>query len=369
MIWSLRKPRARCPVVVGVDGPTSRTARSTVPPSSPPPGVGAAAGARLRRLPDRGAARELAARHGLAPPQARGLLDLAAGYARSRMALRAGEVRRAAPAPPAGVLREESRLASLVAVGSRRPAADGAAGRLRRRPPHAHADCAVLVVRGPDPRAPAPDAPVVVGVDGTPGSTAALRFAVAEAARAGCPLTVTAWDKTWVGGPETVAVLPPPAELQAEAARWPRSAGRRAATTPASASRGWSSTATRGRCCCGRRRGPARSSSGPAGGAASPGCSSARRARRCCTAARWTWRSSARTEPRRPPSLACGSRRAAANRLARERRSRPRRRRAAARQYTLTARNRCRWRPPGARGGEPQTAWSRPVHAAGLTRC
>lgn len=58
----------------------------------------------------------------------------------------------------------------------------------------AHAAGPVVVVRGEDP--PAADAPVVVGVDGSPASTVAIDFAVAAADAAGCPLVAvhTWWD-------------------------------------------------------------------------------------------------------------------------------------------------------------------------------
>lgn len=58
----------------------------------------------------------------------------------------------------------------------------------------AHAAGPVVVVRGEDP--PAADAPVVVGVDGSPASTVAIDFAVAAAEAAGCPLVAvhTWWD-------------------------------------------------------------------------------------------------------------------------------------------------------------------------------
>jgi nucleotide-binding universal stress UspA family protein len=58
----------------------------------------------------------------------------------------------------------------------------------------AHATGPVVVVRGEV--ATAPDAPVVVGVDGSPTSAAAIDFAAATADAAGCPLVAvhTWWD-------------------------------------------------------------------------------------------------------------------------------------------------------------------------------
>jgi|SoiMethySBSTD1v2_1073268.scaffolds.fasta_scaffold1109093_1 nucleotide-binding universal stress UspA family protein len=56
----------------------------------------------------------------------------------------------------------------------------------------AHAACPVVVVRGPD--APLQDGPVVVGVDGSPQSEAALAFAVEAAVARRVPLrAVRAW--------------------------------------------------------------------------------------------------------------------------------------------------------------------------------
>jgi len=58
----------------------------------------------------------------------------------------------------------------------------------------AHAVAPVVVVRGDEPTEPA--APVVVGVDGSPVSDAAIDFAVVAADLAGCPLVAvhTWWD-------------------------------------------------------------------------------------------------------------------------------------------------------------------------------
>lgn len=58
----------------------------------------------------------------------------------------------------------------------------------------AHAEGPVVVVRGEE--SPEPGAPVVVGVDGSPSSAAAIDFAAAAADAAGCPLVAvhTWWD-------------------------------------------------------------------------------------------------------------------------------------------------------------------------------
>jgi nucleotide-binding universal stress UspA family protein len=54
----------------------------------------------------------------------------------------------------------------------------------------AHAQCPVVVVRGPDLRPAGPERPVVVGADGSEWSQAAVRFAADTAARAEAPLIV-----------------------------------------------------------------------------------------------------------------------------------------------------------------------------------
>jgi nucleotide-binding universal stress UspA family protein len=68
-----------------------------------------------------------------------------------------------------------------------------------------HAAGPVVVVRGDEDTAP--DAPVVVGVDGSPASTAAIDFAVAAADAAACPLIAvhTWWDL--LVGPELEPLL------------------------------------------------------------------------------------------------------------------------------------------------------------------
>ena len=159
------------------------------------------------------------------PPHAQGLLDVAVGYARARLdvldptpggvsgVLHGGSA--------AGALREESRRASLVVIGSRTHG--GLTGLLLGSvavPLSAHADCPVVVVRGGDVREPAPDAPVVVGVDGAGCSIPAVGFAMAEAARQRCPLVaVMAWDETWIGAPELAGAMPSAAELHEDAVR------------------------------------------------------------------------------------------------------------------------------------------------------
>jgi len=121
----------------------------------------------------------------------------------------------------AGALREASRSASLVVVGSR--GHGGLTGLLLGSvavPVSAHAVCPVVVVRGAETRGLSADAPVVVGVDGSGEAQAAVGFAMAEAQRHGCPLhAVMAWDELWIGAPELQAPIPTAQELQEDAVR------------------------------------------------------------------------------------------------------------------------------------------------------
>jgi nucleotide-binding universal stress UspA family protein len=97
---------------------------------------------------------------------------------------------------PEAVLEAESRRAELVVVGNR--GLGGFTGLLIGSVAvalAAHAECPVVVVRGaePDQAAPLPE-PVVVGVDGSPQSEAALAFAFAAADLRRVPLVaVHAW--------------------------------------------------------------------------------------------------------------------------------------------------------------------------------
>lgn len=88
---------------------------------------------------------------------------------------------RALPGSPAPVLAEAARDASLLVVGhrGRGPLGSAVLGSTGLRV-LALASCPVLVVR---PRAPGPDGPVVVGVDRSAGSAAALRHALDEGVR------------------------------------------------------------------------------------------------------------------------------------------------------------------------------------------
>lgn len=97
---------------------------------------------------------------------------------------------------PAAMLTEESARASLLVVGHR--GSGGFAGlHIGSAAIHtaAHARCPVLVVRG-DP--PAPDSPVLVGVDGSEESERALQFAFQTACLRRVLLRVVAvWPSTW----------------------------------------------------------------------------------------------------------------------------------------------------------------------------
>ncbi|GAA0909380.1 universal stress protein [Pseudonocardia zijingensis] len=97
---------------------------------------------------------------------------------------------------PIAVLTDEARRAQLVVIGDR--GLGGVTGLLLGSVAvalGAHAECPVVVVRG-DAETPDPEAPVVVGVDGSPTSEAALAFAYEAAAVRNVPLVAvhTWWD-------------------------------------------------------------------------------------------------------------------------------------------------------------------------------
>ncbi|MFD5448135.1 universal stress protein [Streptomyces sp. NPDC003470] len=107
------------------------------------------------------------------------------------------------PGEALGVLTAESRTAELIVVGHR--GLNGFAGPLTGSTATglaAHARCPVLVVREPE----APVGPIVLGLDGSPAGSAALRFAFEEAAAQGAHVVAlhawTAWN----------APVPPPAD-------------------------------------------------------------------------------------------------------------------------------------------------------------
>jgi nucleotide-binding universal stress UspA family protein len=91
----------------------------------------------------------------------------------------------------ASTLIEMSREADLLVVGTRGHGdLTGAVLGSVAFTVSAHAHCPVVVVRGDSTETTGPDCPVVVGVDGSTGAAAALRFAADTAARAQAPLIV-----------------------------------------------------------------------------------------------------------------------------------------------------------------------------------
>jgi nucleotide-binding universal stress UspA family protein len=100
----------------------------------------------------------------------------------------------------------ESRRAQLVVVGSR--GLGGFAGLLAGSVAvalAAHAECPVTVVRGGTPGPKPLDGPVLVGVDGSPTSEAAIAFAYRAAAQRAMPLVAV---HTWQDVPIEPAVWP-----------------------------------------------------------------------------------------------------------------------------------------------------------------
>ena len=97
---------------------------------------------------------------------------------------------------PVPVLQAESARAELVVLGDR--GLGGFTGLLIGSVAvglAAHASCPVVVIRGPEPDRPVPrPEPVVVGVDGSPWSEAAVAFAFEAAALRGVPLVAV---HTW----------------------------------------------------------------------------------------------------------------------------------------------------------------------------
>jgi nucleotide-binding universal stress UspA family protein len=97
---------------------------------------------------------------------------------------------------PIGTLADEARRARLMVIGDR--GTNSIAGLLAGSVAVAlatHAACPVVVVRGDEPTEPSA-LPVVVGVDGSPVSEAAIAFAFQTAAERAAPLTAvhTWWD-------------------------------------------------------------------------------------------------------------------------------------------------------------------------------
>jgi len=96
---------------------------------------------------------------------------------------------------PAGLLLERSQTAELLVIGDhgRGRIASAVAGSVAISVA-ARSTCPIVVVRGPEP-APDPALPVVVGIDGTPLSEAAIPFAFAAAAARRVPLVAV---HTWL---------------------------------------------------------------------------------------------------------------------------------------------------------------------------
>jgi nucleotide-binding universal stress UspA family protein len=170
---------------------------AAIPPDLPP--VGAAPGLGEELLREQAALREEAERllHGTAGRLRAAHPDLPV-------------VTRLRDGYPAEVLADASRQAALVVVGHR--GTGGFAGLLTGSVAVQlvqHAACPVIVVRGEA----VPDAPVVVGVDGSDGSRRAAEFAAAAAEWYGTPLIVLyAWvgDAGWTPA-MAQAGQPPPA--------------------------------------------------------------------------------------------------------------------------------------------------------------
>jgi nucleotide-binding universal stress UspA family protein len=101
--------------------------------------------------------------------------------------------------PVAEALLRESATASVLVLGTRRLSAlTGLLVGSTSVAVAGHADCPVVVVRGPDPdEAPRESGPVVVGVDATAVSDSAIAFAFAEAsAREAELVAVHAWTES-----------------------------------------------------------------------------------------------------------------------------------------------------------------------------
>jgi nucleotide-binding universal stress UspA family protein len=161
--------------------------------------------------------------------------DIALEHARTMVETAAAGLRRLFPTveihararvgSPAPELLDEARKASVLVVGTR--------GRWEMaafclgsvvHAVTAQAPCPVVVVRG-EPELPGPNRRVVVGVDGSPGSIAALHFAAETARSTRAPLVVvSAWDTTrfapWLSSSGT--------STEAQVRRWARGFAERA---------------------------------------------------------------------------------------------------------------------------------------------
>ena len=195
---------------------------------------------------------------------------------------------------PAGVLLERSQTAELLVVGDhgRGRIASAVAGSVAVSVA-ARSACPVVVVRGAIPDGALP---VVVGIDGTPLSEAAIPFAFDAAAARHVPLIAV---HTWldeINDPALAELVDwQTAAVRAEEVLAERLAGwgRSIRTCPCSAV---SPADAPGARCSTRRRGRSSPSSAPVGTATSRGCCSTRSATPWCTARAARSRSSA------PPS-------------------------------------------------------------------
>ncbi|WP_326837924.1 universal stress protein [Amycolatopsis rhabdoformis] len=122
-----------------------------------------------------------------------------------------------ADAPPAGLL-DRSKRVRMVVLG--RTGTGGFAGMLvggTAATVASHAGCPVAVIRGRHGDGPVPsEGPVVVGVDCTPNSEAAIAAAFEEAGFRGVPLVALhAWnDVTYDGPGSTARLIPQPESLE-----------------------------------------------------------------------------------------------------------------------------------------------------------
>ncbi|HEU5161023.1 MAG TPA: universal stress protein [Streptosporangiaceae bacterium] len=137
---------------------------------------------------------------------AAGVVDDGVRYARELsdgLVVRRRLLKGAAPA----MLLEAARGASVVVIGSRGHGGfEGlSVGSTAVQVP-AHATCPVVVVRRTPAVSGRDGAPIVVGVDGSPASEAALAFAFEAALRRECPLRAVCswWDAGVLPGPDRV---------------------------------------------------------------------------------------------------------------------------------------------------------------------
>ncbi len=193
-------PFTRQPIVVGVDGSASAlvaarwAAREAALRSVPLRLVTALGWAAVQHLGDAGPGPGYL--YDVLREAARGRLAVADAAAREAVAdvSTEQEVRDGDPVP---VLTEESTRTALLVVGDRgRGGFPGLVAGSTAVALAARASCPLVVVRGPVSAVALPGAaPVVIGVDSSPTSDAALAFAFAEASLRGAPLVAV---HTWI---------------------------------------------------------------------------------------------------------------------------------------------------------------------------